>query len=117
MPQFGAGAGFVGCAGAVGAVQIAEHGESAGEHVRGFGGVADALDGLAPREAAYRHSIEGPDDMPAHIRAMLTATSLAIPVTGGRMALGTWQAIYLIEHRDRPHSREIVLHYTGTLGR
>lgn len=56
------------------------------------------------------HTTEGPDDMPAHIKAALTATSLSIPVVGGRMALGTWQGIYLFEHRDRPHQREIVLH-------
>ena len=52
--------------------------------------------------------------MPAHIKTMLTATSLGVPVIGGRMTLGTWQAIYLIEHRDRPHTREIMLHYVGT---
>ncbi len=56
------------------------------------------------------HTTEGPDDMPAHIKAALTAVSLSIPVTGGRLALGTWQGIYLFEHRDRPHRREIVLH-------
>ena len=77
--------------------------------------LGDALDGLAPRTAPYRHGIEGPDDMPAHIKSMLTATSLGIPVIGGKAVLGTWQAIYLIEHRDQPHARELVLHYTGTL--
>lgn len=56
------------------------------------------------------HTTEGPDDMPAHIKAALTATSLSIPVSGGQMALGTWQGIYLFEHRRRPHRREIVLH-------
>jgi secondary thiamine-phosphate synthase enzyme len=56
------------------------------------------------------HTTEGPDDMPAHIKAALTQTSLGIPVTGGRMALGTWQGIFLFEHRQRPHRREIVLH-------
>ena len=56
------------------------------------------------------HTAEGPDDMPAHIKAALTAVSLSIPVTKGRLALGTWQGIYLFEHRDRPHRREIVLH-------
>jgi secondary thiamine-phosphate synthase enzyme len=56
------------------------------------------------------HRAEGPDDMPAHIKAALTAVSLSIPVTDGRLALGTWQGIYLFEHRDRPHRREIVLH-------
>jgi len=56
------------------------------------------------------HRTEGPDDMPAHIKAALTAVSLSIPVMDGRLALGTWQGIYLFEHRDRPHRREIVLH-------
>ena len=56
------------------------------------------------------HTTEGPDDMPAHIKAALTQTSLSIPVAGGRMLLGAWQGIYLFEHRDRPHRREIVLH-------
>jgi len=56
------------------------------------------------------HRLEGPDDMPAHIKAALTAVSLSIPVTGGRLALGTWQGIYLFEHRDRPHRREVVMH-------
>lgn len=56
------------------------------------------------------HRLEGPDDMPAHIKSALTATSLSVPVTGGRLALGAWQGIYLFEHRDAPHKREIVLH-------
>ncbi len=56
------------------------------------------------------HRLEGPDDMPAHIKAALTATSLSVPVTGGRLALGTWQGLYLFEHRQHPHRREIVLH-------
>jgi secondary thiamine-phosphate synthase enzyme len=77
--------------------------------------LADALDRFAPRSHPYRHDTEGPDDMPAHIRSMLTATSLSIPVVGGRPVLGTWQAIYLVEHRDRPHEREIALHYLGTV--
>ena len=72
-----------------------------------------ALDRLAPRNARYVHATEGPDDMPAHIRTMLTDTSMAIPVVRGRLALGTWQGLYLIEHRDRPHSREIALHLAG----
>jgi secondary thiamine-phosphate synthase enzyme len=76
--------------------------------------LADALDRMAPRTHPYRHDTEGPDDMPAHIRSMLTATSLSVPVLGGKATLGTWQAIYLIEHRDKPHSREIALHYVGT---
>jgi secondary thiamine-phosphate synthase enzyme len=75
-----------------------------------------ALDGFAPQDAPYRHHSEGPDDMPAHIRAMLTATSLTVPVIGGRLALGTWQAIYLIEHRTAPHRREIVMQFVGKAG-
>ena len=59
------------------------------------------------------HRAEGPDDMPAHIRAALTQTSLSIPVSEGRMMLGTWQGLYLFEHRDRPHERRIVLHAMG----
>ena len=69
-----------------------------------------ALDGFAPRDFRYRHNSEGPDDMPAHIRSMLTATSLSIPVIGGEVQLGTWQGIYLIEHRDAPHTRDIAAH-------
>ncbi|WJR79054.1 secondary thiamine-phosphate synthase enzyme YjbQ [Bradyrhizobium sp. NP1] len=72
-----------------------------------------ALARLAPENAGWRHDTEGPDDMPAHVKTMLTATSLHVPVIGGRLALGTWQAIYLIEHRARPHRREIVLQFTG----
>jgi secondary thiamine-phosphate synthase enzyme len=75
----------------------------------------DALEQAAPRSGRYRHDTEGPDDMPAHIKAMLTSASLGVPVLGGRAQLGTWQAIYLIEHRDRPHTREILLHFVGTL--
>lgn len=75
--------------------------------------LAEALERTAPRTARYHHAIEGPDDMPAHIKSMLTATTLGIPVSGGKAVLGTWQAIYLIEHRDRPHARELVLHYLG----
>jgi secondary thiamine-phosphate synthase enzyme len=76
--------------------------------------LVNALDRLAPKDAPYLHTIEGDDDMPAHVKAALTATSLSIPVRGGRMVLGTWQGIYVAEHRDRPHSREVVLHYLGT---
>ncbi|MBR0797650.1 YjbQ family protein [Bradyrhizobium jicamae] len=72
-----------------------------------------ALDRAAPENAGWRHDTEGPDDMPAHIKTMLTATSLQIPVLDGDMALGTWQGIYLIEHRARPHRREIVLQFIG----
>ena len=72
-----------------------------------------ALNRLAPENAGWRHDTEGPDDMPAHIKTMLTATSLHIPVLQGALALGTWQAIYLVEHRARPHRREIVLQFIG----
>ena len=75
-----------------------------------------ALDRLAPENAGWRHDTEGPDDMPAHIKTMLTATSLHIPVVKGELALGTWQAIYSIEHRARPHRREIVLQFAGVAG-
>jgi secondary thiamine-phosphate synthase enzyme len=74
----------------------------------------DALDALAPRTRSYRHRAEGADDMPAHIRAMLTATSLGVPVIAGIPVLGTWQAIYLVEHRDARHARMVHLHYIGT---
>jgi secondary thiamine-phosphate synthase enzyme len=72
------------------------------------------LDRLAPENAGWRHDTEGPDDMPAHVKTMLTASSLHVPVLNGELALGTWQAIYLIEHRVRPHRREIVLQFQGT---
>jgi secondary thiamine-phosphate synthase enzyme len=61
----------------------------------------------------FRHTLEGPDDMPAHIRAALTATQLSIPVMNGRMALGTWQGIYVFEHRRSPHRRTVALHFMG----
>ena len=72
-----------------------------------------ALDRLAPENAGWRHDTEGPDDMPAHVKTMLTTTSLQIPVIEGDLMLGTWQAIYLIEHRQRAHRREIVLQFIG----
>lgn len=69
---------------------------------------------VAPEEAGrYVHDAEGPDDMPSHIRTALTQVHLTIPVTGGRMVLGTWQGIYLFEHRRAPHRREVVLHMIG----
>jgi len=68
---------------------------------------------LAPVDGGWRHTVEGPDDMPAHIKTMLTSVSLQIPVIDGALALGTWQAIYLIEHRARPHSREVVMQFMG----
>ncbi|MER0238838.1 secondary thiamine-phosphate synthase enzyme YjbQ [Fulvimarina sp. MAC8] len=75
----------------------------------------NALDRLAPEDGVYVHTIEGPDDMPAHIKTMLTATNLAVPVSKGRMMLGTWQGIYLVEHRARPHRREVVIHFAGEI--
>jgi len=68
---------------------------------------------LAPEGAGYRHQDEGPDDMPAHIKAALTQTQLSIPVENGALALGTWQGVYLFEHRAAPHRRELVLHLIG----
>ena len=76
--------------------------------------LADYFERLAPEnDPRYRHQDEGPDDMPAHIRTVLTQTSLSIPVVHGRMALGTWQGIYLFEHRKAPHRRSVVLHLIG----
>jgi len=68
---------------------------------------------IAPEAGGYVHDTEGPDDMPAHIRTALTSVSLSIPVAGGRLVLGTWQGIYLFEHRRAPHRREIALHLIG----
>jgi secondary thiamine-phosphate synthase enzyme len=68
---------------------------------------------VVPEGADYRHDDEGPDDMPAHIKSVLTQTSLSIPISNGWMVLGTWQAIYLFEHRAVPHRREVVLHLIG----
>jgi secondary thiamine-phosphate synthase enzyme len=73
----------------------------------------DALDRLAPEGQRYAHQEEGPDDMPSHIKAMLTSVSLGIPVKDGRMTLGTWQGVYLIEHRTSPHRRSVVLNFIG----
>jgi secondary thiamine-phosphate synthase enzyme len=73
--------------------------------------LADFFERLAPEnDPRYRHDTEGPDDMPAHIRSALTQTSLSIPVIGGRMALGTWQGIYVFEHRSGPQRRSLVLY-------
>ena len=68
---------------------------------------------IAPESADHEHDDEGPDDMPAHIRAALTQTQLGIPVIGGALALGTWQGIYLFEHRRRPHRRSVAAHVIG----
>ena len=68
---------------------------------------------LAKNGMNYRHTEEGPDDMPSHIRAALTQTSIGIPVRGGKPALGIWQGLYVFEHRDAPHRREVLLHFIG----
>jgi secondary thiamine-phosphate synthase enzyme len=75
-----------------------------------------ALDRLAPEDAPWVHDVEGPDDMPAHVKAMLNGVSLHVPVAQGALALGTWQGIYLVEHRRRPHAREVVLQFIGSRG-
>ena len=72
-----------------------------------------ALDRLAPTDAGWVHDSEGPDDMPAHVKTMLNGVSLNIPVAAGKMLLGTWQGIYVAEHRARPHRREVVLQFVG----
>jgi secondary thiamine-phosphate synthase enzyme len=73
----------------------------------------DALEGLAPEDRPYAHEEEGPDDMPSHIKAMLTAVSLSIPVKDGSMVLGRWQGVFLIEHRVAPHRRTVALNFIG----
>jgi len=73
------------------------------------------MERLAPEDArAYEHDAEGPDDMPSHLRSAVTRTGEVVPVSGGRLALGTWQAIYLWEHRTAPHTRRLVVTVTGT---
>jgi secondary thiamine-phosphate synthase enzyme len=72
-----------------------------------------ALGRLAPADAGWVHDVEGPDDMPAHIKSMLNGVSLQLPVAGGAMALGAWQGIYVAEHRSAPHRREVVLQFIG----
>jgi secondary thiamine-phosphate synthase enzyme len=71
------------------------------------------FDRVAPDDGRYRHTDEGPDDMPAHIRTVLTGVQLAVPILRGKLALGTWQGIYLFEHRRAPHQRQIALHLIG----
>jgi secondary thiamine-phosphate synthase enzyme len=73
-----------------------------------------ALRRVAPADAGWVHEVEGPDDMPAHVKSMLTGVSLQVPVSGGKLALGTWQGIYLAEHRTTPHRREVVLQFSGS---
>jgi secondary thiamine-phosphate synthase enzyme len=76
--------------------------------------LADFFERVAPESnELYRHTVEGPDDMPAHIRAALTPVQLSIPVIDGRLALGTWQGIYLFEHRTSAHSRTVTIHLFG----
>ena len=72
-----------------------------------------ALNRLAPVDAGWIHDLEGPDDMPAHVKTMLTGVSLHIPVRDGALKLGNWQGVYVAEHRTRPHLREVMLHYVG----
>ena len=74
-----------------------------------------ALRRLAPESGPWVHDTEGPDDMPAHVKSLLTGISLHVPVIGGALALGTWQGIYVAEHRARPHRREVVLQFVGSL--
>ena len=73
-----------------------------------------ALRRLAPANAGWVHDVEGPDDMPAHVKSMLNGVSLQIPVSDGDLALGTWQGIYIAEHRARPYRREVVLQFCGS---
>ena len=75
--------------------------------------LVDALDRLAPENAGWRHDAEGPDDMPAHVKAALTSVSLSIPVMDGRAALGTWQGIFVAEHRARGHERRVAAHLSS----
>jgi secondary thiamine-phosphate synthase enzyme len=76
--------------------------------------LTSALDRLAPEGAPWIHDVEGPDDMPAHVKAMLNGVSLHVPVTDGKLALGTWQGVYLVEHRRKAHSREIIFQFIGS---
>ena len=73
-----------------------------------------ALRRLAPADVGWVHDTEGPDDMPAHVKTMLTGVSLHVPVMAGKAALGTWQGIYLVEHRTQPHRREVILQFIGS---
>jgi secondary thiamine-phosphate synthase enzyme len=76
--------------------------------------LVSALDRLAPEDAPWIHDVEGPDDMPAHVKAMLNGVSLHMPVSGGKLALGTWQCLYLVEHRRKAHSREVIFQFIGS---
>jgi secondary thiamine-phosphate synthase enzyme len=75
-----------------------------------------ALKRIAPDNAGWIHDSEGPDDMPSHIKAMVNGVSLHVPVAGGKMALGTWQGIYVAEHRAQPHRRDVTLQFIGACG-
>jgi len=79
--------------------------------------LVSALKRLAPADAGWVHDVEGPDDMPAHVKAMLNGVSLHVPVTAGALALGTWQGIYVAEHRARAHQREVILQFLGCCAR
>jgi len=76
--------------------------------------LATALRRLAPADAGWVHKVEGPDDMPAHVKSMLTGISLHVPVIAGKLALGTWQGVYVAEYRERPHRREVMLQFVGS---
>jgi secondary thiamine-phosphate synthase enzyme len=76
--------------------------------------LATALRRLAPADADWVHKVEGPDDMPAHVKSMLTGVSFHVPVIAGKLALGTWQGVYVAEHRKRPHRREVMLQFVGS---
>jgi secondary thiamine-phosphate synthase enzyme len=76
--------------------------------------LVSALDRLAPEDAPWIHDVEGPDDMPAHVKTMLNGVSLHVPVSRGRLALGAWQGIYLVEHRRKAHSREVIFQFIGS---
>jgi secondary thiamine-phosphate synthase enzyme len=73
-----------------------------------------ALDRLAPEDAPWIHDVEGPDDMPAHVKAMLNGVSLHVPVTQGKLALGSWQGLYLVERRRKAHRREVIFQFVGS---
>jgi secondary thiamine-phosphate synthase enzyme len=75
--------------------------------------ILDWLNRIAPEDGGWRHDEEGPDDMPAHLKAILTGVNLSIPLLEGKLALGTWQGIFLVEHRRVPHRRQVVLHLSG----
>ena len=78
--------------------------------------IRDSFERLVPEDAGYAHALEGPDDMPSHIRTLLTGPQLTIPVADGQPVLGTWQGIFVFEHRRRPHRREVVMHLLGEDG-